>query len=152
MTYRISGKRRGLALFQTGLLSLVLLAAMSIRAETLMVSDAWFRLMPPGSERSAAYLAIENTSGQDVTLRGVRSTELARVEIHSHDMTDGVMRMRKLEQLEIPAGERLAFRPGGYHLMLFGMPPSLQEGSELSFELIIDDGRTLPFVASARKP
>ena len=123
-----------------------------VKASTLSVSDGWYRLMPPGSERSAGYLQLENRGPGDSVIVAVRSPQLDKVEIHSHSMKDGVMRMRKLDRFDVPAGEQRAFRPGGYHLMLFGLPPGLVEGASLDFELLLEDGAVVPFTAVARKP
>jgi copper(I)-binding protein len=37
-------------------------------------------------------------------------------------VTDGIMRMRALDQgIEIPAGGKIEFKPGGYHIMFIGL-------------------------------
>ncbi len=141
---RWRSSRRWLAMFSAGMIA--------AWAQAISVDDAWFRLMPPGSERSAAYLQIENPGADDAVIVGVRAAALGRVEMHSHSMKDGVMRMRKLERFEIPAGQQRAFSPGGYHLMLFGLPAALGADSSLDFELLLEDGRVVPFTAVARKP
>jgi hypothetical protein len=45
---------------------------------------------------------------------------MASVEIHTHSMVDGVMKMRKVDTVDLPEEGSVAFEPGGFHLMMFG--------------------------------
>lgn len=64
----------------------------------------------------------------------------ARVEMHTMTMDGGVMRMSPIERLALKPGETVAFKSGGYHLMLFGLK---------------DAGKTVPitlvFASGARR-
>lgn len=94
---------------------------------------------------SAAYMVIENTSDEDVTLVSGATDAAGVVEIHETRMNDeNVMQMRPLaDGLVIPAGERVELRPGGYHIMLMRLPDPLREGGALTLELTFDNGDTL---------
>jgi len=51
-------------------------------------------------------------------------------------MTDGVMRMRKLEDgLTVPAGETVTLAPGGEHIMLIGLDAQLEAGESFDIRL-----------------
>ena len=67
------------------------------------VADAWARATLPGKPASAAYLTISNRGGADDALVGVTSSS-GTADIHSTSMDGGIMRMRKLDRLPIPAG------------------------------------------------
>ncbi|SHE39972.1 hypothetical protein SAMN02745148_00351 [Modicisalibacter ilicicola DSM 19980] len=90
---------------------------------------------PPGAPNGAAYIDI--TAGEeDVSLVGASSSVSEVVEIHDMSMEDGVMRMRRLERLDVAAGETLMMRPGGgEHLMLIGLEQSLQVGDRFPITL-----------------
>jgi len=64
-------------------------------------------------------LTIENRGDGADRLLGAETDAALAVEIHRTVIEpDGRAFMRLLEDVEIPAGETLAFRPGGLHLML----------------------------------
>lgn len=114
------------------------------------VRDAWIRAVPPNASATAGYFVLENGSGDVLVLESVTAAGIPRAEIHETTMADGVMRMRRLDSVTIPAGETAAFAPGGRHLMLFAdsLPAP---GSSVTVELAFTDGRVLAFEAPVRR-
>ena len=106
----------------------------------IKVSEPYFRLMPPGQAVSAGFMVVHNTSSKPVTIIGVTADGLQRVEMHEHTHSDGVMRMRKLDNVTVESGSSLAFEPGGYHLMLFGVPEGMQPNDEIRARLLLSSG------------
>jgi len=88
-------------------------------APTLEVTDAWLRAPLPGKTVAAGYFTLHNRTDQAVTLFALSSPAAARVELHTHLLQGDMMRMRKLDQLEVASGSRIELAPGGQHLMLF---------------------------------
>lgn len=43
----------------------------------------------------------------------------ARVELHTHEMRENIMRMRRVEAFSLPPGTNLDLESGGHHLMVF---------------------------------
>jgi len=72
----------------------------------------------PGRDISAGYFTLYNSGPAD-RLIAARASISPIVELHTHIEDDGIMRMRRIEGIDIGAGESLSFEPGGYHLMLF---------------------------------
>jgi periplasmic copper chaperone A len=105
-------------------------AAASTGVELL---GAWARQTPPAAEVAAAYVEIR--SRQADRLLEARTPAARRTEIHSTSMNDGVMEMRHVEALPIPAGTPVVLKPGGLHLMLFGLQKPLAAGQRLPLEL-----------------
>jgi copper(I)-binding protein len=102
------------------LIGAVLVVAGCAGAEPpVTVTDVQVVAPPPGRDVSVAYMTIHNDGSEPVTLVDVGSPQFARAEMHSTEMSDGVARMRRLDQLSIDAGEQLTFEPGGRHVMLF---------------------------------
>jgi copper(I)-binding protein len=89
---------------------------------------------------SAAYLVIQNSGRAADLLTGAETEAANVVEIHETTIMEDVMRMRKLEGLEVPAEGSAELEPGGVHLMLLGLTRPLLEGEEV--------GLTLHFQAS----
>ena len=121
----------------TLLVSGLLLAGGCSPAPDVLIDNARVRALIPGQDKTVAYMDVHNRTGSAVTLTGARADTVRAMEIHTTRMDDGVMRMRRLKTVEIPAGETLRFEPGGRHLMLFGVR-SLD--TELPVQLEFTDG------------
>jgi hypothetical protein len=124
---------------RNGFIAVVLGLALGLgslaRAGDLAVVDAWARATPPGAGVAAAYLTIDNAGGGADRLLGASSDAAGRVEVHETRRDGEVMRMRKAEPLDIPAGERVVFGPGGLHVMLMELKEPLHQGDTLSLTL-----------------
>ncbi len=104
-------------------LLLISLLFPSLLVANVIVSDGFVREKPPVSENTAAYMTFKNQGKQSVQLVKVESKAAKRVEIHTHEHVNGVMRMRQIPSLEIKAGESKTLKPGGLHLMMMGFVP-----------------------------
>ena len=115
-------------------------------AESLTLSDAWVRAVPPVSSTTAGYFILENSSEEAVTLTGFETAIAGAGELHEMaEQPDGTRRMRRLGDVKVPAGEQAAFRPGGKHLMLFRLVDPLQVGD--SHELCLTFAGRAPLCA-----
>lgn len=110
--------------------TLLAFAPASARADgpMIMASDAWARPTPGGAKTGAAYLTLMEHGGTADHLTGASTPAAERAEVHETRMQDGVMRMRPVESLEVPAGGMVALTPGGLHLMLMGLKHPLKAG------------------------
>ncbi|MFY8273639.1 copper chaperone PCu(A)C [Pseudoalteromonas sp. SSDWG2] len=106
----------------------------------IMVSDAKIRQFLPATKSTVGYLTIMNHSDQERVLTGVESSSFGRVEIHTHDMHQGLMKMRKLEQLTLVAHDTKVFEPGGLHLMVFEPSQPLKVGTDITITLVFANG------------
>ena len=124
-----------------GLPLFVLLAALGgvalaeeYRLGDLVVQDPWAREMPPVSETGAVWFRVVNRGGAD-RLVSVQSAFAERTELHTHELEDGVAKMRHLPSVEVPAQGDLVFEPGDRHVMLIGLEEALVAGE--SFPMIM---------------
>ena len=106
-------------------------------AGDVTVRDAWARATAPGQKVAGVYFDIE--SSVDAKLVGVQTDLTDAAEIHLMRMQDGVMRMRAVSAVDLPAGKTVSFKPGGYHVMLFDLPRQLQAGEQFALELLVED-------------
>jgi copper(I)-binding protein len=59
-------------------------------------------------------------------------------------VTDGIMRMRALDQgIEIPAGGKIEFKPGGYHIMFIGLKQPIARDSRFKGTLTFEKAGTV---------
>lgn len=91
----------------------------------IVVEHAYVRASIPGTSHSSSYMEIENIRETKLTLLSVSSNISPRIEIHQHTMIDGMMRMRKLNSLEVKAKARVKLQPSGLHLMIFDVKKPL---------------------------
>jgi copper(I)-binding protein len=118
-------------------------AALAVSATApVQAVQPWSRPAVAGST-AAGYVTLVNHGSTAQTLTGVSSPLASAVEIHSSSMAGGVMRMAHEEKAVIPAGGRLAFAPGGWHLMLVGLKQPVKAGDRIPATLKFAGGRTL---------
>jgi protein SCO1/2 len=101
----------------------------------LRVVNAWSRSTAPGTSVGVAYFEIVNSGAAD-TLQSIESPAAERVEIHSAKTVDGIMQMRELAAVDIPAAARVRFEPGGLHAMLMELRHPLKEGERVPLTLM----------------
>ena len=116
-------------------LAALLLAACDLQDSPpqVAVGDAWARASMPGQSSGAVYLTIRNSGGPD-RLQGV-SSPVGSAAVHESSASDGVMRMRPVAAVEVPAGSTVILRPGGTHIMLTGLRAPLTAGSRFPLRL-----------------
>lgn len=114
----------------------------------VIAEGAYVREPIPGRYMSAAFLTLKNNSAQDKTLVKAEADWAGLIEIHTHLHEDGVMRMRQLNELRIPAGESVTLQPGGLHLMLFKLDLPLENSLPLS--LCFSDGQCIKTEATLK--
>ena len=108
--------------------------------DPIVVRDAWIREPPPRSP-AAGYLVIENRGGDPVELVAVATEAAEQTEIHVMEYKDDRMTMRRVAKLQVPAGEEVALKPGGTHLMLVELRRPLRDGDEVELVLRFGDGK-----------
>jgi len=74
-------------------------------------------------------------SADGAALVGAESPVAGVVEIHEMRMEGNVMRMRAVPKLELPAGQAVDLKPGGYHIMLMNLKAPLRKGESVPIKL-----------------
>jgi copper(I)-binding protein len=126
-----------------GLVTLGLLAvAAPLQAQTspdaIRIHEAWSRATPGGAKVGAGYLVVENAGPAPDRLIGAEAEVAGRVEIHETTESGGVSRMRPVEAVAAAPGARIAFRPGGHHLMLVDLKRPLKQGERFAGALLFE--------------
>jgi periplasmic copper chaperone A len=104
------------------------------------IDGAYVRAVPPGQPNSAAFMKVINNSATDHAMVGGASPVAEAVELHTHIAEGGMMRMRQVEKIDLPAGETVSLQPGGLHVMLIGLKQKLAPDEEISLTLHFEDG------------
>ncbi len=119
------------------LLALLLALVASPSLAQVTVADAWVRGTVTGQKATGAFMQLQSAS--DVALVGVASPVAGIAEIHEMAMDGGMMKMRAVARLPLPAGKPVALKPGGYHLMLMDLKSPLKEGEAVEVTLNFED-------------
>ena len=113
--------------------------APALAADAVSVSKPWVRATVAGQSVAGAYMDI--TAKDAAALVGAASPVAARAEMHTMTMDGGVMRMRPLAKLELPAGKTVNLKPGGFHVMLIDIRRELKAGDRVPLTLTVQDSR-----------
>ncbi len=125
--------------------------ASDFTAGDMVIGDPWARATPPVAPVGAGYLALHNTGGDDERLLSAGAEVAESVELHTHIMEDNVMRMREVESIEIPAGDRVLLEPGGLHIMFIGLKAPLVAGETFPLTLIFEKAGETTVTVAVRK-
>lgn len=104
----------------------------------LRLDDPWAAVTPGGATVAAGFVTIANGGGAD-RLVGAESGRAGRVEIHEMASVDDVMRMRKVDALDVPAGGAAELSAGGsHHLMFFDITAPFEAGQTVPVTLVFE--------------
>jgi hypothetical protein len=101
----------------------------------LSVRDVWARASIGPAKAGAAYLTVANGGDAPAALIGAETPVARKAMLHESRMQDGVMTMRHLMRVEVPAGGEIMLAPGGLHVMLMGLDRPLEEGERFPLTL-----------------
>lgn len=126
-------------------------------SEPLRIDRPWARATAAQAASGAVYLTVINPRPTEDRLLEVITPLAAMAELHTHVNEDGILRMRAVEAVVIPAGGQVEMKPGGLHVMLLGLKGALKEGRSVPLTLVFEKagrveatGRVL--AAGARGP
>jgi len=131
-----------------GLLAAWLLSA-NVYAGDIQIEGAWSRATAPGQDSASVDLSI--TSKQSAILIGASSTASRTVEIHSMTHENGMMKMREVKEIKLPARKFVNLDKHGYHRMLIELKAPLKAGEKIPLTLTIrlSNNRTVKVEAKA---
>lgn len=105
---------------------------------SLAIGHAWSR-PAPANRPMAAYMMIENSGPAADRLISASSPAFEAVELHTVEEVDGVMKMQKVDAIEVDAGGSAVLAPRGLHIMLFGAAEAMKEGDRFPLTLTFEE-------------
>ena len=112
------------------------------------VDQGWVRLAAVPGRPAAAYFRL-NGGPADSTLIAVASPVAIRTELHETMAQGPTMSMRAIDRVALPAGGTIAFAPGGKHVMLFDVAPTVKPGGGVPLRFTFADGLQIEYSARA---
>ncbi len=115
--------------------------------QELAVDAAWVRLPAVADRPGVAYFTIHGGPAP-ATLIAVSSGWAIRADMHeTMSGAGGMMQMKPLASVAIPANGTVAFAPGGRHVMVYGINPAVHAGDTMTFTFTFADGRRIRRIA-----
>lgn len=123
--------------------------------DPVKITDAYSYATSEKQNNGAVFFTIKHQSPGDKIIKA--ETDIAAIaELHTHIMEGDVMKMRKVDALEIPEAGTLELKPSADHVMLIGLKKPLVEGEAfkltLSFEKSGQRTIDVPVVKAGLKP
>jgi len=125
--------------------------AVVAQSDSLTVHDAWVR--EPAGDRNvtAAFAIVENGGAVQRAIVGATADGAEKAELHEMKMVESMMQMRPVQRIDVPAHGKVELKPGGLHVMLFGLQKTPRAGDTIRLTLKFDDGASVSTVAQVRK-
>ncbi|HWX88693.1 MAG TPA: copper chaperone PCu(A)C [Rhizomicrobium sp.] len=123
---------------QLSLIALLLMTS-AANAAPLDITDAWFRALP-GKLPAGGYFTAQNNTRRDIAIAGASSDACGMLMIHQSSNKGGMSGMDMVEKVTVPAGAKVAFAPGGYHLMCESPTLKMKIGARVPVLLNLSDG------------
>lgn len=101
---------------------------------------------------SAAYMVIRNTGSAADKLIAASGDIAKTIEIHTVIEENGMMQMRRIDGIDVPAGGSVELKPGGYHVMLIGLNRDMIAGETVQLTLKFEQAGDIPVTATIRAP
>ena len=111
----------------------------------------WARATLPGRQMTAIYGQLVSKS-LPIRVTGMRSNFSKAIELHETSMIDGKMRMSQIDWPSLEPGKPLLLKPGGTHLMVFGLAHPLMEGDELLLDIEVESGEIYSIPVQVQSP
>ncbi len=123
-------------------------AQKTVAEPSLKVFDVWAKTTVPGGSVSAAYMHIK--SAKPLKLIKAESPLTNTVELHDMKMKDGVMEMKAIDAVVIPANKLVDLKPGGMHIMLIKINKPIKKDDEVPLTLTFENDAKQTFTIDVK--
>ena len=129
--------------------ALFLLGSQVARAD-LLIRDGHVRAPIPGTTSTAAYMTLQNSGDEAVSVTGVTTAAAERATLHNSMNHNGMLHMMGMDSINVPAGSIVELKEGGMHVMLEGPAATLQPGTTVELTLHLADGTAVTTTLAVR--
>ena len=107
-----------------------------VEHDTLSITE--LRSKATVGRNSAAYATIVNHGDTVDRLVAIETDVAKAAELHTHLMEDGVMKMQRIDAIEVHPGAPGILKPGGDHIMLIGMKRKFEAGETMPMTFVFE--------------
>ncbi len=127
-------------------------AADALNPPQLYVDKAYVKLAATPNGPAALYFTVHG-GDKDTRLLQILIPSALRYEMHrSMAGADGMAGMERLEYADIPAGKDVQFKPGGMHVMVWGIRPAVVDANAMPVTYVFQNGDRIEFSAEFVNP
>jgi len=130
---------------------LILVVAATLIGTTAQAGDHPLQVNKPtillpvkSAQVVAGFAELVNHANSELRVTGISSDAFERSEIHRTVVENDVAKMRKQDELLIPAHSTVTLQHGGLHIMLMQPKKELSAGDKIVVNLEFETGKTLP--------
>lgn len=116
------------------------------RASAIRISDA---SVVPGPSSAAIYMTVDNVGGRD-TLSAISADGLGPITLHQSQNDGGIMRMREVTTIAVPAESEVKLAPMGLHGMIAPLAHPLRPGDSAMLTLHFERQGAVELAAPVR--
>lgn len=128
------------------------LLAQTATSEPLQILQPYIRQAPPTATSTTFYMQLHNPNDQPRVLVSITGDIAPRIELHEHQLQQGLMHMQAIPAIELPAHSTTRLEPGKLHGMLMELKRPLQAGEQITLQLHFADGSTQTLAAPVEPP
>ena len=110
--------------------------AHSAHVGSIQIHHPWAPESLPGAKAGAIFMTLENKGDLPDKLLSASTTIAQKTELHTHINDNGIMRMRAVPAIEIPAKSPVELKRGGLHVMLFDLKAPLEDNNSVTLTLV----------------
>jgi copper(I)-binding protein len=118
----------------------------------LTVTNARIVLAPVEGNPAAVYFDLAYDGDRNVALNRAHVEGAESATLHEYAEWNRQMQMADMLPLVLKKGDKVAFEPGGKHVMAMGVSPELQPGGTTEVTLTVSGGDKTTFEAEIRGP
>ncbi len=115
----------------------------------ISIKDATVGVAAKGMS-SAGFFEIVNDSDMPDTLYGVKASFADMAQLHESFRKDGMVGMRPVKFVAVPAKSTFFFKHGGHHVMLMNVKEDLKAGDKVKLELLFKRAGTITVEATVK--
>lgn len=122
------------------------------------VTGAWARASAMSQQNGAVYMTLKSAEGDTLTGVSVPASVARSAQLHESTAAGGamgsgggMMGMREVDRIDLPAGTAVALKPGGYHVMLLGLKRPIAAGDTIPVTLTFAKSGTVRADAQGRE-
>lgn len=116
----------------------------------MTISNARLLLAPVAGNPAAVYFDLDYQGDQGLTIRKADVEGAGMTMMHDYGEYDFKVQMMEALPIALTKGTKVAFEPGGLHVMAMDPPADLAPGDKVKVTLTMSGGATQEFEAEVR--
>jgi len=109
--------------------------ARSDQSGPITIDHPWSRATVAAVPTGAVYFVVHNSGQTADRLISVSSPVAERAELHTHEHEGDMVKMRKIEAIDLAPASTVKLEPGGLHVMLMKLKAPLVKGEHFALDL-----------------